>query len=176
MPVSPTQPPVDIRCRPFNFGSFPVLATTTGTDTAGSATGVTLFYASIWIPGQCSITGIKYLIGSVGGTDTVIASLHSLDGTLLATSATAGTTVGTTATTQSLALTNGAYNFPGPAHALIGLTFSGNTARFRTIPAVFDAGSNPMTGSVTVVANTPATFSPSATTFTADKGPIGSVY
>lgn len=174
MSVSPTNPPVQISCRPFNFGSFSNPATTTGTDTAGSSTGIVLFYVSIWVPGLCGITGVKYLIGSVGGTDNVIASLHSIDGTLLAVSA--ATLVGTTATTQSLPFTNGAYLFPGPAHALIGLTFSGNTARFRTISAVLDAGSNPMAGSVAVVANTPATFAPSLTTFTADKAPICSIY
>lgn len=174
MPVSPTNPPVDIRCRPFNLGSFQNVATTTGTDTAGSATGIVLFYVSIWTPGECSITGVKYLVGSVGGTDNVIVSLHSFDGTLLTQSA--ATVVGTTATTQSVPFSNGAYLFPGPAHALVGFTFSGNTARFRTIPAVFDAGSNPMAGSVAVVANTPATFAPGATTFTADKGAICSFY
>lgn len=172
MPNSNTNPPVIISARPFNFGSFPVTSTTIGTDTAGTST--TLFYASVWVPGNCAITGIKYLIGSVGGTDNVTLSLHDLNGNLL--TKTAATLVGTTATTQSVPFTGGAYNFTGPGHVLIGLILSGATARFRSIPAVFDAGSNPMTGIVTVVANTPASFQPSLTTFTADKGAFASLY
>lgn len=173
MPVSTTQPAVDITVRPFNFGSFQNVATTTGTDITPPST--TMYYSSIYLPGSCAVTGVKILLGSASTNGNVLVGLYDLAGNLLASSA--ATATGTAATTQSVPFANGAVPIGGPRHVLVGLIFSSTSDRFRAIPAVFDAGSNPMTGSVTVTANTlPATFQPSATTFTADKGPICSVY
>jgi hypothetical protein len=171
MPNSPTQPPVIIPLRAFNLGTGTVTSTTQGNATAGAST--TLFYVSILVPGQVSLTGVKVLLGT-GGNGNIIASLHSLDGTLLTQSA--STATGTTATTQSLPFTNGAYLANGPSHYLVGFVLSSASDSIRTISAVFDAGSNPMAGSVTVVANTPATFTPSATNFTANTGAFCSFY
>lgn len=158
---------------PYGLGTFPVLATTTGTDTA--CTVGTAYYGGIWVPGNTLITGIQYLIGSVGGTDKVIASLHDSGGTLLANSATAGVTVGTTATGQQVAFTAPVI-LAGGTFYLLGLTFNGTTAKFRSVPAVFNIGTNVIGGSATQTFGTPASFTPSATTFTADKCPICSVY
>jgi hypothetical protein len=80
----------------------PVLATA-GTDTAGLADR--LLVTKIFIPATTVITGLAYLIGSVGGTNKAVVSLYSASGTLLASSAVAGTTVGTAANFQALDFT-----------------------------------------------------------------------
>lgn len=82
----------------------PVLATA-GTDTAGLADR--LLVTKIFIPCTTTITGLAYLIGSVGGTDKAVASLYNADGVLLANSTLAGggTTVGTAANFQALDFT-----------------------------------------------------------------------
>lgn len=173
MDPSTTQPPVDINVRPFNFGSFQNTSTTIGTSTAGSST--TMFYSSLFLPGNCGVTGAKILLGT-GGNGNIVAGIYSIDGQTLFGSV-ASVATGTTATTQSLAFANGAQLIGGPRHLLLGVILSSASDSIRTIPAVFDAGTNPMAGSVTVTANTiPATFTPSTTTFTADKGPIWSLY
>lgn len=167
-----TNPPVVWNARPLNFGSMPVLSTTQGTSTAGSST--TMFYVSIYLPSSAAVSGFKLLLGT-GGNGNIVGGMWSSDGqTLYGTVASVAT--GTTATTQTLLFANGAKSIPGPRHVLIGVILSSASDSVRTIPAVFDAGSNPMTGSVTVTANTiPATFTPSATSFTADKGFFGSL-
>lgn len=168
-----TQPPVLLYTRPFNIGNGPVLSTTQGTATTGVST--TMLYSSIYVPGTVAATGIKILLGT-GGNGNIVAGLYSADGQTLYGSV-ASVATGTTATTQSLAFANGAVTIDGPRHVLVGVILSSGSDSVRTIPSVFDAGSNPMTGSVTVTANTiPATFTPSATTFTADKGPWASLY
>lgn len=168
-----TQPPVLLQTRPFNFGNGPVLSTTQGTATAGSST--VMLYGSIYLPGTVAVSGIKVLLGT-GGNGNIVAGIWDISGqTQYGTVASVAT--GTTATTQSLALVNGAQVIDGPRHILVGFILSSASDSLRTIPAVFDAGSNPIAGSVTVTANTiPSTFTPSATTFTADKSPWMSVY
>lgn len=161
------------QAKAIGIGTWQPIAATSGTDTA--CADVTLFYASIFVPGDCVVSGIKYLIGSVGGTDKVVASLHDSAGTLLATSALAGTTVGTAANSQSLSFTV-PETITGPDYYFIGLTFNGTTAKFRSVPAFCDAGSGLHSGSATVVSLTPASFVPSSTAFTADKGPIASLF
>lgn len=168
MPNSKTNPPVEFYTRPFNFATVPNVAATSGTDVA--ATNGTLYYGSIFLPGNVTINGISFLIGSVGGTDKVIVSVHDLAGVLLANSAAAGVTVGTAANAQSVALTT-PYSFVGPGHILVGLCFNGTTAKFRAVPAFCSAGI--MGGSATQTFGTPATFTPSATAFTADTAPMG---
>lgn len=172
MPNSNFNPPVEYFTRPFNFGTWHNVTATSGTDTA--CTNGTLYYGSLFIPGNTLITGVQFLIGSVGGTDKVVASIHNLAGTLLANSATAGTTVGTAANSQQVALTT-PYQFTGPGHVFIGLTFNGTTAKFRTIPAFCHVGNGVIGGSVAQTFGTPATFA-AAQTFTADLVPVGSVY
>lgn len=158
---------------PYNIGTWANNTATAGTDTA--CTNGTLYYASLRVPGDVVITGITYLVGSVGGTDKVIVSLHDSSGTLLANSALAGTTVATTATTHNVSLTT-PYLFQGPDIALVGLTFNGTTAKFRSILAYGNAGSGMMAGSATQSFGTAASFVPSTTIFTADKGGICSLF
>lgn len=154
---------------PFMVGSFPNGTATTGTDTA--CTNGTLYYVSLWLPGDVYVNGVKYLIGSVGGTDKVIASIHDSGGVVIANSAVAGATVGTAANTQDVTLT-APIKIPGPGLILVGLTFNGTTGKFRSIPAFCNAGTGTIAGSGTQTFGTVAAFTPSTTLFTADKGPI----
>ena len=187
MPLSTTNPPVELLARPLNIGTWPSVAVATagGTDTA--CTSGTVYVASIYIPGTCFVNGIQYLIGSVGGTDKVIATLHDIGGNLLASSAIAGATVGTAANNQQVPITltgstaatlvaSSGYQIIGPTYLYIGLTFNGTTAKFRTIPAQCQSGSGVSAGSGTQTFGTPAAFTPSATSFTAATGPIASLY
>ncbi len=165
---------LSIFARPWNsgLGTWSPVAATSGTDVA--CTNGTIYFANIFVQGNARITGIQYLVGSVGGTDKVIASLHDHNGTLLANSATAGTTVGTTAQLQQVALSS-VYVAAGPAYLLLALTFNGTTAKFRAIPA-YTNFNGVLTGSAAQTFGTPSTFALPATQFTADVGPVAGIY
>lgn len=153
---------------PNNIASWINNTATSGTDVAN--TNGTIYYVSMFVPGNCFITSINYLVGSVGGTDKVIAGLFDQTGQLLANTAIAGQIVGTAAQVTSVPLTQ-PYNYiGGPATLLVGLCFNGVTAKFRAIPAYCSAGA--VAGSATQTFGTPASFVPSTTLFTADLGPV----
>lgn len=156
--------------RPYNIRTWQGVAATSGTDTA--CTNGTAYCGSILVPGNMTITGVEYLVGSVGGTDSVIVSLHDSAGTLLANSALAGTTVGTAAQVQQVAFTT-PYAAVGPATYYIAVTFNGTTAKFRTVPAHTQGGVRG--NGVTQTFGTAATFT-APTTFTADKVPVAAIY
>ena len=157
---------------PRNVGTWSNPTATSGTDTACS--NGTVYTGSVFLPMNATITGIQYLIGSVGGTDKVVAALYNKTGTLLANSATAGATVGTAAQSQQVAFTS-TYAAVGPAYYHIGLCFNGTTAKFRSVPAYCDMGSGVVGNGVAQTFGTPATIT-APTTFTADKVPIASLY
>lgn len=143
-------------------------ATTSGTNT--TPTNKRVQVTAIMLPANVLVTGISYLIGDVGGTDSVIAMLFNAAGAVLATSALAGTTVGTTATMQHLALT-AAYTAKGPGLYFIGIQMNGTTARMRT--QTF--GDHPTMISNQTTFGTPEAITP-PTTFTADYGPVVMTY
>ena len=155
-----------------NVGTWVNPTATSGTDT--DCTNGTIYAGSICCPAGMTITGVKYLIGSVGGTDKVIVSLHNYLGTFLVGSDTAGTTVGTAATVQSVPFTTSHTIFQ-PTWFHIGLTFNGTTAKFRTIPAQCGAGNGVVGGSRAQTFGTPASFT-AWTTFNADLIPVMSIY
>ena len=144
-------------------------ATTSGTDTFGVVDN-SMFVTAINIPCNMTITGISYLIGSVGGTDKAIAALFDSTGAPVAWSAIAGTTVGTTATMQHLAFIT-AYAASGPGLYFIGIQLNGATAKIRTQPF----GDHPAAVFPTLTFGAPAAITP-PTTFTASKGPIVMTY
>lgn len=151
----------------WNNGGAVALATA-GTDTA--CTNGTVYYTGIYVGHNMTVTGGTYLIGSVGGTDKVIITLHDSLGNVVANTDTAGTTVGTAANFQSVAFTS-AYSLVAGFYYM-GVTFNGTTAKFRTFPI---PGSKFYAGSATQTFGTTAAFTPPGT-FTADKGPIGGLY
>lgn len=124
---------------PSGFHNWQPIAATSGTDTT-PADG-TQFVTSIFVPCNFTVTGVKYLIGSVGGTDKVYAALYTAAGALVGNSSVAGggATVGTAAQRQSLALTATAA-ITGPAMYFVGISMNGTTARLRTIP-IYTEGS-----------------------------------
>lgn len=148
------------------FATWVPQATTSGTDKAPVAG--TRFTAGVLVAHTTDITGISYLVGSVGTGDKVIAELYKADGTLLATSVLAGTTVAAAAGYQRVPFTTAVIAEPGQYY--IALSFNGTTVRFRAIPV-----GECVTKSAVGVFGTPAALVV-PTTFTADVGPIASTY
>jgi hypothetical protein len=132
---------------------------------------------SIFLPHNMILTGIGYLIGSVGGTDKVIVSLFDADGKQLAYSTLAGTTVGTTATMQSVAFT-APVQVAGPGWYLLGVQMNGTTARLRTIPTALGISQTANARSLSATFGTAGDISAAnvPTTFTADVGPVAFTY
>ena len=151
------------------FLTWPAItALTNGTDTAPVAG--TRFTCSLLIPHNVTLTGIGYLLGTVGGTDLVILELHDADGTLIANSALAGTTAGTTATFQEISFT-APVEVVGPCWYFLSVTMNGTTARLRTIPTAVGVASTQNTKSATGTFGTLGTLTV-PTTFTVNVGPI----
>ena len=150
-----------------HYGYMIPAASTSGTDTT-PADGRT-YVTAIMLPANVTITGISYLIGTVGGTDKAIAILFSAAGAVLAYSALAGVTVGTTATMQQLPFT-AAYTAPGPGQYFVGIVMNGTTARIRT--QIF--GDHPA-GYFDQTFGAPVAITP-PTTFTTARSPIVMTY
>jgi hypothetical protein len=103
--------------------------TSTGTDTTPTANRVQL--GQLTIGNRCVLTGVGYLIGSVGGTDKAIAALYDSTGKMLVSSAIAGVTVGTANTYQELPFT-APFEVVVPGKYFVGVMMNGTTARIRT--------------------------------------------
>ena len=157
---------------PHGFANWVPPTATSGTDTTPA--NDTQFLTSIFVPVNKTLTGVTYLIGSVGGTDKVYVVLYDADGAVLANSSltAGGATVGTAAQTQAVAFT-ATYASKGPRMYYVGISMNGNTARLRTVPAYCSAGI--FAGSVTQVHGTVAAVT-EPVTFTADKAPICFLY
>lgn len=134
----------------------------------------TRYSCSIFIPHNMTMTGIGYLIGSVGGTDKAIVELHDADGTLLANSALAGVTVGTLATFQEIPFT-APVEIIGPGWYYLSVTMNGTTARLRTIATALGISQTALTKSATGTFGTVGALTV-PTTFTADVAPIAYTY
>lgn len=155
------------------FITHPALTSLTdGTDT--TPVNGTRYWCSVFIPHNVTLTGIGYLIGTVGGTNNVIVELKNAAGVSLANSTLSGTTVGTLATFQQVAFT-ATYTVIGPGWYYLVLQFNGTTARFRTIPANLGISQVAITGSAAGTFGTLAAITP-GTTFTAGVGPIAYTY
>jgi len=139
-----------------------------GTDTFGIATQ--LWVSEIRIGGNTLITGLSYLIGSVGGTDKVIVALYDVNGNLVANSALAGATVGTASTFQRVAFVTPYQAAPGKYYVVV--STNGTTAKIQTqVAGDHDAGA--ITGQVFGTLPNPIT---PPSTFTAAKAPIVMTY
>ena len=145
---------------------------TAGNDTA--PTDGPRWWTEVQIPYKVELTGISYLIGSVGGTDSVVVDLYNSAGSVVArsigTDTEAADLVGTAANFQSVAFSSVYTADPGKYY--ISLQFNGTTARFRTYT---------IPGSKFITDTSAGTFKTSAsltlvTTFTANQGPIVMLY
>jgi len=157
---------------PTGFANWQPIAATSGTDTT-PADG-TQFVTSLYLPVSMTLTGVAYLIGSVGGTNRVYAVLYDSTGAVLRNSSltTGGAVVGTAANIQTLDFTS-TYLARGPGRYFVGISMNGNTARLRTVPGFCQAGI--FGNSAAQTHGTVAAISP-ITTFTADKAPVLFVY
>lgn len=155
------------------FITYPALGSlTSGTNTTPVAG--TRYTCSIFIPHQVTVTGIGYLIGTVGGTDKAIVELHDADGALIANSALAGTTVGTLATFQEIDFT-APVTIIGPGWYFLSVTVNGTTCRLRTIPTALGISQTALTKSAAGTFGTLGTLT-EPTSFAADVGPIAYTY
>jgi len=155
------------------FLTWPSLtALTAGTNVTPVAG--TRYTCTIFVPHSLIMTGIGYLIGTVGGTDKAIAELHDADGKLLANSDLAGVTVGTAATFQELPFT-APVEIAGPCWYHLSITMNGTTARLRTIATAIGTSQTANTKSATGTFGTVGDLTV-PTTFTADVGPIAYTY
>lgn len=138
------------------------------------------YYRAYDIQWPCLLTGVQFLIGSVGGTDKIIVELHDSTGALLATSDTSGVTLGTAATVQQIPFydNTNAVNLPYTVtQSALGTYYlviqsNGTTGKY----AAFDypaLGIN--TGSATGVFGTGAAITP-PTTYTAGLAPFATPY
>lgn len=154
------------------FCNWPITTATSGTDVF-FADG-TQYVTSIFLPVNKTLTGVTYLVGSVGGTDKVYVVLYDADGAVLANSSltTGGATVGTAAQLQAVAFT-ATYAAKGPRMYYVGISGNGNTAKLRTVPAYTGGGIH--AGSVAQVHGTVAAIT-EPVTFTADKAPVCFLY
>ena len=158
---------------PFNWSAGGgVVSVTAGND--ATPTDGPRMWVEIFIPRNVTLTGIGYLVGSVGGTDSVVVALYNSAGTVvarsIATDTEAADLVATTAEFQKVAFSS-TYNAVVGTH-YISVQLSGGTARVRTFTI-------PNSG---FVANTAAgTFKTGAsitptTTFVANEGSVSFVY
>jgi hypothetical protein len=161
-------------------GTWQPIAATSGTDTP--CTNGTVYVGRVRVDAPCRATGIQYLVGSVGGTDKAIATLYDESGNLLRSGAVAGVTVGTAAQAQQLAFALDAAGDAAttidlePGFYWVGLTFNGTTAKFRSVPAYCQVGTNVLGNGLSQTFGTIDTTITPPTTFTADKVPVASLY
>lgn len=157
---------------PHGFPNLQFASVVTGTDTAFADT--VQFVSSIFLPVNKTLTGVGYLIGSVGGTDLAYAVLYNADGSVVAQSATSGggVTVGTAATVQKIPFQT-TYAAVGPAMYYVGISANGATAKLRTVPANLDFGI--FGGQVSQTHGTIAAIT-EPTDFTAGKAPYCYIY
>src|ERR1017187_2117467 len=146
----------------------PSALATGGTDTTGIATQ--LWVCELQIVKNTLLTGLSYLIGSVGGTDKAIAALYDSAGNLLANSALAGATVGSASTFQRLAFTATFQAKPGLYYVMV--STNGTTAHIQT-QAAGDHNAGVITAQTFGTLTTPIT---PPSTFTAAKAPIVMTY
>lgn len=132
------------------------------------------WWTEVQVPYNVTLTGIFYLIGSVGGTDSVVVDLYNNAGTLVASSYSGASgeakIVGSAANIQKVPFTSTYAAVAGKYY--VSLQFNGTTARFRgyTIP-----GSPFIAATAAGTYRTAASISPGSS-FTANKGPISGVY
>ena len=115
------------------------------------------------------LTGVAFLVGATGTTDSVIVILYDNNGNVVANSALAGATVGAPAGFQAVAFTTPFQARPGLYY--VGVSTNGNHATIRT-QAFGYHGCGAITSQTfgTLAAITPPT------TFTASQGPVACTY
>ena len=133
--------------------------------------------SQIFVPYTTSVTGIFYLVGATGGTDSVVCELFTSAGVLVtgattAASATAsGDIVGAAAEIHNVPFTGGAVSID-PGVYYISVQFDGTTATYAAYEV---PGSKFVALTEGGTAWTPASITP-GTAYVDSEGPIGGIY
>lgn len=142
-----------------------------GTDAAAAA-ATDLDYVELFVPHRMVCTGAACLNGSVVGTDKVRYLLFNSAGTFVIGTATAGTTSAGADVFQQVAWTAPVTLAPGRYY--LGLKVDGTTAQHQRASAASPMLLCEREGGHTFAGN--ANITSIATTFTADRAPIGYLY
>lgn len=157
------------RC--VHTGNEPAIATTSGTNSATNTANM-IYLAECFVPCNMSVTGIAIFNGTaVAGNGKVI--LYNSAGVKVAQSA--STAMSGTTAYQLIPLTGGPIAVVGPATYYIGAIYDTTTHDLRGhVIGTFGTG----TYTTSVVYATDSTLTPVTvpTTFTADLGPLASLY
>lgn len=151
-------------------GGLPARVNTDGTDATPSVTET--YLALLWVPVNCTITGVSIFNGSATGSGNLTAYLALASATLAAIAASASTAIAGTDVYQRVPFTGGPIAVKGPAAYFVLVQYNNTGSRFNThIFGDFPAGK--LTS--TVFGTYPASFT-APTTFTTGLGPIASLY
>lgn len=131
-------------------------------------------WVQVMIPYNVTLTGIGYMVGSIGGADSVVVELKDSAGATVARSIATDTEiadiVGVTASFNNIDFSS-TYAATAGIHYIV-VQMNGTTARFRTYGV---AGSKFVSGTAAGTFKTDASITP-GTAFTIDEGPISYVY
>lgn len=145
-------------------------ATTTGTEYVAVVTETAI--AEVFIPINCTLTGVS-ILNATAVAGSIVVALYNSAGTVVANSALAGTAASGTGAYQQVPFT-ATYAAKGPARYYIGLQANNTGYKFRTLVVgncMATAKTGEVFGTLTSIAATVAT-----TAFTTGKGPIASTY
>ena len=158
---------------PFNWSAGGAVALATA-GTNSTPTDGPRMWVEIFIPRNVTLTGIGYLVGTVGGTDSVVVELFDSAGAVvarsIATDTEAADLVATLAEFQKVNFSS-TVNVVAGTH-YISVQFNGGTARVRTF-GIPNSGFVANTAAGTF--KTAASITPT-TTFVAGEGPISWVF
>lgn len=146
-------------------GGIPAQVSTDGNDTTPATTET--YIASVQIPANCTVTGVRVFNGSAVAGNMIVGLFDSTGANVAASASTAQS--GTDAY-QQLAFTS-PYSAKGPATYYVGVQFSSTSARLNT----HAFGSFPASKKTGETYGTFTTITP-PTTFTANQGPIATLY
>jgi hypothetical protein len=158
------------RPRNCHTGGVPAILTTSGTNTTDNTAGM-VYFAEVFVPANVSVTGVAIFNGTaVAGNGKVM--LYDSAGTRLAISA--STAMSGTTAYQLIPFTGAPIAVVGPATYFIGAIYDTTTHDLRGhVLGSFATGTD--AGNTYATDSTFATITVT-TTFTADLGPIASLY
>jgi hypothetical protein len=132
----------------------------------------TFYYASLWVPYNCTLTGIIAAAGTVSGSDSWIVALWTAaGGAAIANSALAGTAAPANSSKKQFAFTAAAA-VQGPGAYIIGVQSNGTTNRIFVFPNNLEGF---ITGSAAGSFGTVPSLSP-AGSYSQNIGPMASTY
>lgn len=158
-----------VQATSVHTGGLPARVSTDGTNAGLVATEY--YISEVFVPANMSVTGVSLFNGATIGTDSVHAALADSTGAIVSGSATGAVALSGTDAYQRIPFTGGAITVVGPATYFFVFIPSGNTDKYNA-HAFGDFRAGKVTGRTygAVTSFTPPT------TFTADLGPIGSLY